>query len=91
MILYVSLVAVQVWNPQTGACLSTMDSGYGLCSLFVPGNGHALIGTKEGKLELFDLGASARVHVEDAHEGPVWSIAALPDRFKVETWDVGVA
>lgn len=36
----------QVWNPQTGACLSTMDSGYGLCCLVAPGNSHAVLGTK---------------------------------------------
>jgi WD40 repeat protein len=41
--------------------------------------------TQEGKLELFDLGASTREHVEDAHEGPVWSIAPLPDRTGVVT------
>ena len=29
---------------------------------------------------MFDLGASTRSHVEDAHEGPVWSLAPLPDR-----------
>ena len=36
--------------------------------------------SQEGKVEVFDLGAASRVHVEDAHEGPVWSLAALPDR-----------
>ena len=35
---------------------------------------------QEGKLEVFDLGASTRSYVEDAHEGPVWSLAPLPDR-----------
>ncbi|GAX85058.1 hypothetical protein CEUSTIGMA_g12478.t1, partial [Chlamydomonas eustigma] len=73
--------AVKVWNPQTGACLATMESGYGLCTLFAPGNSHAVLGTKEGKLEVFDLGASTRSHVEeDAHDGPIWSLCALPDR-----------
>ncbi|KAG1662756.1 hypothetical protein FOA52_006781 [Chlamydomonas sp. UWO 241] len=72
--------AVKVWNPTTGACLSTMESGYTLSSLFAPGGSHAVVGTKEGKIEVFDLGASTRVHIEDAHEGPVWSLCALPDR-----------
>ncbi len=36
---------------------------------------------QEGTLEVFDLGAAERVHVEvGAHDGPVWSLAALPDR-----------
>ena len=35
---------------------------------------------QEGNLEVFDLGAAERVHVEaSAHEGAVYSLAALPD------------
>ncbi len=37
--------------------------------------------TQEGSLEVFDLGAATRVHVEEAaHEGAVWSLAALPNK-----------
>ncbi|KAK3268664.1 Dip2/Utp12 protein [Cymbomonas tetramitiformis] len=74
-----SHTAVKVWNPSSGACLRTMESGYGLCGLFVPGNRHLVVGTKEGKLELFDLGSSTRTLVEDAHEGAVWSLTPLSD------------
>ena len=62
----------QVWNPRTGACLRTMESGYGLCALFVPGNRHAVVGTKEGTLELFDVATGARLACEQAHTGAVW-------------------
>jgi U3 small nucleolar RNA-associated protein 12 len=31
-------------------------------------------------LEVYDVGACQRIHVEAAHTGPVWSLAALPDR-----------
>lgn len=34
---------------------------------------------QEGTLEVVDVGAGERVAVEQAHKGPVWSIAALPD------------
>jgi len=35
---------------------------------------------QEGALEVFDLGAAERVHVDaGAHEGAVWSISPLPD------------
>ncbi|MEW5304297.1 MAG: hypothetical protein WDW36_006917 [Sanguina aurantia] len=44
--------AVKFWNPRTGVCLGTMESGYGLCALFAPGNRHAVIGTKEGTIEV---------------------------------------
>lgn len=57
-----------------------MEAGYGLCAVFAPGNRHAVVGTKEGTLEVFDLGARTRVHVEAAHAGAVWSLALLPDR-----------
>ena len=43
---HTSMSTFQVWNPQTGTCLSTMDSGYGLCCLVAPGNSHAVLGTK---------------------------------------------
>jgi U3 small nucleolar RNA-associated protein 12 len=35
---------------------------------------------QEGTLELYDLGACTRIHVEKAHSGPVWSLALLPDK-----------
>lgn len=60
---YLLLSSPQVWNPRTGACLRTMDSGYGLCALFAPGNRHALVGTKEGTIEIFDVGTSSRIAV----------------------------
>jgi U3 small nucleolar RNA-associated protein 12 len=59
-------------------CLRTVESGYGLCGLFVPGNRQAVVGTKGGALELFDVGASSLIKSVDAHTGAVWSIAADP-------------
>jgi len=54
---------------------------------------------QEGSLEVFDLGAAERVHVDaGAHEGAVWSMAALPDTTGIVTgsadktvkfWQVG--
>ena len=57
------LLLPQLWNPRSGACLRTIDSGYGLCALFAPGNRHAVVGTKEGTLEIFDISTSTRVAV----------------------------
>ncbi|EFJ52522.1 hypothetical protein VOLCADRAFT_79148 [Volvox carteri f. nagariensis] len=80
-LLTASSAALKLWNPRTGSCLATMDSGYGLCVLFAPGNKFAVIGTKEGTLEVFDLGAATRVHVEEgAHGGAVWALAPLPNK-----------
>ena len=71
---------VKVWRPQTGACLSSIDSGYGLSLMFVPGNNYLVLGTKEGTLEVFDVGAATKVHTQEAHSGPVWSLCMLPDK-----------
>ena len=79
MCLSTSNSGVKVWNPRSGACLRTIESGYGLCALFVPGNKHAVVGTKEGTIELIDIAASTRIASVQAHSGPVWSVSALPD------------
>ncbi|THG23038.1 hypothetical protein TEA_000560 [Camellia sinensis var. sinensis] len=71
--------AVKIWNPSTGSCLRTIDSGYGLCGLFVPGNKYAVVGTKAGTLEIIDVGSGTCVEVVEAHGGSVQSIVAVPD------------
>ena len=79
MCLSTSNSGVKIWNPQSGVCIRSVGTGYGLCALFVPGNKHAVIGTKEGTLELIDVAASSLIASVQAHSGPVWSVAALPD------------
>ncbi|KAK9079343.1 hypothetical protein SSX86_001014 [Deinandra increscens subsp. villosa] len=71
--------SVKIWNPSTGSCLRTIDSGYGLCSLFVPGNKYALIGTKSGSLEIIDVRSGTSVEVVKAHTGSIQSIVHTPD------------
>ncbi|KAI7751522.1 hypothetical protein M8C21_022434, partial [Ambrosia artemisiifolia] len=71
--------SVKIWNPSTGSCLRTIDSGYGLCSLFVPGNKYAVIGTKSGSLEIIDVRSGTSVEVVKAHTGSVQSIVHTPD------------
>lgn len=71
--------AVKIWNPSTGSCLRTIDSGYGLCGLIVPHNKYALVGTKDGKIEVVDIGSGSGVEVVEAHGGSVRSIAAIPN------------
>lgn len=70
---------VKIWNPRSGACLRTIEAGYGLCALFAPGNRHAVVGTKSGSLDLLDVAASSMVQSVPAHAGAVWSLAGLPD------------
>ena len=70
----------KLWNVADGACLRTVKGGYGLCASFAPGGRHAIIGTKQGAIELVDVNAGTQLTVPDeAHEGAVWAFAMLPD------------
>lgn len=71
---------IKIWNPRSGTCLRSIDAGYGLAACFVPGNKFAIVGTKEGALEVLDVSAAElTTSTGDAHGGPVWSLAMLPD------------
>ncbi|XP_061363432.1 uncharacterized protein LOC133307029 isoform X2 [Gastrolobium bilobum] len=61
--------AVKIWNPSTGSCLRTIDSGYGLCSLILPTNKYGLVGTKDGTIEIIDIGSGTCLEVVEAHGG----------------------
>ncbi|KAH9625186.1 hypothetical protein KSS87_001871 [Heliosperma pusillum] len=79
--------AVKIWNPTTGNSLRTIDSEYGLCSMFVPvnssnksaSNKYALVGTKAGNVEIIDVASATCVEVVKAHGGDLRSIAAIPN------------
>ncbi|XP_019054518.1 PREDICTED: WD repeat-containing protein 3 isoform X2 [Nelumbo nucifera] len=79
LLLSTSHNAVKIWNPSTGSCLRTIDSGYGLCSSFVPGNRYAIVGTKSGTLEIINVGSGTCTEVVEAHGGSIRSIATTPD------------
>ncbi len=69
----------KLWNVADGSCLRTVAGGYGLCAAFAPGGRHAIVGTKQGAIELIDVNAGEQLAVPDAHEGAVWGLAMLPD------------
>lgn len=77
---------VKIWNPRTGAFLRSIESGYGLSATFAPGNGHAVVATKDGRLEVLDINVGTKCFViDEAHNGPIWSVASLPDGSGVVT------
>lgn len=51
-----------------------------LSILFLPGNKHILIGTKEGRLELFDASNGEQLEAVEAHTGAVWSLSMHPNQ-----------
>ena len=70
---------MKFWNPSTGSCLRTIDSGYGLCGLILPRNNYALVGTKCGTIEIIDIRSGTCIDVVKVHGGFVQSIATIPD------------
>ncbi|XVE76106.1 hypothetical protein DITRI_Ditri12bG0146600 [Diplodiscus trichospermus] len=71
--------AVKIWNSSTGSCLRTIDSGYGLCGLILPHNKYAMVGTKDGKIEIIDIGSGTCGEIVEGHGGSVRSIATIPN------------
>lgn len=70
----------KIWNIHSRTPIRTIESGYGLCSCFLPGNRHILIGTKEGTLELYDVSSGDLLEEIEAHKGEVWSMSLQPDK-----------
>ncbi|KAK6943894.1 WD40 repeat [Dillenia turbinata] len=81
LLLSTSHNAVKIWNPSSCTCLRTIDSGYGLCSSFLPhcNDKYAVVGTKAGTLEVFDVWSGTQVDVVEAHGGAIQSIAMIPE------------
>ena len=82
MLLSCSSGAAKVWNVSTMQCVTTLpiaENGVALCGCFLPGNRHVVVGTKEGKMQLFELASGACIEEYSAHDGAVWSLALRPD------------
>ncbi|XP_072441340.1 WD repeat-containing protein 3 [Chiloscyllium punctatum] len=79
-VLSASAETVKIWNRSTLQCIRTMACEYALCSLFVPGDRQIILGTKSGKLQLFELSSGNLLETHDAHDGAVWSISLAPDQ-----------
>jgi U3 small nucleolar RNA-associated protein 12 len=81
----VSKNTTKIWNMVSRSCIQSLtpsvssskrsSSCYGLCSAFLPGNAHVVVGTREGHLLLIDISAGEVIHFEEgAHEGAIWSL-----------------
>ncbi|KAM6956002.1 WD repeat-containing protein 3 [Lycodopsis pacificus] len=71
---------VKVWNRSTLQVIRTMACEYALCSLFVPGDRQVILGTKSGKLQIFELASGSLLETVDAHNGSLWSLCLAPDQ-----------
>ncbi len=77
----VSKNTTKIWNVEKRSCIQSLSpsvnnaSCYGLCTVFLPGNTHLVLGTREGHLMVLDIAAGDVVYVEEnAHDGAIWSI-----------------
>ena len=77
----VSKNTTKIWNVQKRSCIQSLSPSvksvpcYGLCTVFLPGNNHVILGTREGHLLVLDIAAGDFVYIEEnAHEGAIWSI-----------------
>ncbi|KAJ3314266.1 hypothetical protein HDV04_000632 [Boothiomyces sp. JEL0838] len=71
---------IKVWSTKNGNCIQTLESGYALCSAFLPGGKHLIVGTKQGELLLYELSSSSLIETIQAHDGPIWGMQILPDK-----------
>lgn len=76
---------VKVWNRSTLQVIRTMGCEYALCSIFVPGDRQIILGTKSGKIQIFDLASGSLLETTDAHEGALWSMCLSPDQRGIVT------
>uniref|UniRef100_A0A7S2WFX4 Small-subunit processome Utp12 domain-containing protein n=1 Tax=Mucochytrium quahogii TaxID=96639 RepID=A0A7S2WFX4_9STRA len=79
LILSAASGAAKLWNVNNRQCIRTFPAGYSLCCAFVPGDVHAIIGTKSGHLVLYNLASGEVLSDIEAHEDAIWSIDIRPD------------
>ncbi len=59
----------KVWNAKSMTCVRSLACGYGTCCAFGPGNRHAIVGTKTGALQVFDVATGDMIEeIAEAHE-----------------------
>ncbi|XP_071439850.1 WD repeat-containing protein 3 [Hetaerina americana] len=89
-VLSASSEAIKLWNRPSLSCLRTVTGeetksgkisslGYVLSACFVPGDRHAIIGMRDGKLLVADIGAGDILEEIPAHSKEVWSICLTHD------------
>jgi len=80
----VSKSVVKIWNVANRSCLRSLtaapsgskgSSYYCLCSTFLYGNAHVVLGTREGHLLIIDVASGDIICTEEnAHDGAIWSL-----------------
>ena len=85
----ISKGAAKVWNVSNRSCVRALPlkiekkngaALYALCCAFLPGNDHVVVGTRDGRLIIFDYATGDIIFAEDeGHTGAIWSLDVRPD------------
>ncbi|XP_022656583.1 WD repeat-containing protein 3-like isoform X2 [Varroa destructor] len=90
---------LKLWSAQSFQCIRSLDCEYALSCGLLRGDRHAVVATKTGKIQLFDLVTGELTETIDAHQGPCWSLCFTPDKKGLVTggsdkvvkfWDVEI-
>ena len=63
---------LKIWSLKNGQCIRSLpnpDEFTATCSAFLPGDRFAIVGTKCGKLVLYDCWSSTLMNTTEAHNG----------------------
>ncbi|CAF0833995.1 unnamed protein product [Brachionus calyciflorus] len=74
--------SMKVWNRMSLNCIRTFKCDYAISSLFLSDDNHVLIGTKSGKIQLFNINLAVMLENVIAHDEDtaIWSLAMMPDK-----------
>lgn len=72
--------SLKLWNRGSLACIRTIETEYVICSCFVPGDRHVILGCKSGNLIITDIVIGEIVETIQAHEKELWSAILTPDQ-----------
>lgn len=79
MVLSVGQKESKMWSVRSLECVRSIEVENGLCCCILPGDKHAVIGTKDGKLVLVDLNSGDIMQSLQAHKGSIWSVDVRRD------------
>ncbi|KAK3871412.1 hypothetical protein Pcinc_023437 [Petrolisthes cinctipes] len=79
--------SLKVWQRGEVQCVTSVDCDYALCVVVVPGDRHALVGTRSGRLQLFEIGSAELLEDIQAHQADeetntdtgIWSLSLTHD------------
>eukprot|EP01080_Neovahlkampfia_damariscottae_P003947 gene3947-7157_t len=70
----------KIWSVEFGNCLRSFNVGNATTCIFLPGDNHIAIGTKNGEIEIYEISSMNLIETIKAHESSISSIILSPDK-----------